>query len=287
MSTQYFQDYNQSHQNAPRSPGTTFHAPLTHSIPRLKPHNAASCCSCCGITFRMFRQKYNCYNCGNVTCGRCSDNRAELPKFSYFEPVRVCNLCYDYLKIMEMNRSQLIRSPTKILREYISAYNLPCHNIIEKDDLINIIMAHRPLEERYEVYYRDHYPIAQSVQTSHETASDIPPSANYTRTGTQYNATPISLKTIIREKVDISKLSVKTIKEILRENCIDYSKMVEKSELIERMESLIKWEKHEMSRNANELSDDGLCRICCDAESNCLLMDCGKIETLDISVLDT
>jgi hypothetical protein len=59
---------------------------------------------------------------------------------------------------MKMNRSQLARLPTKTLREYISAYNLPCHNIIEKDDLIDVIMAHIPLEERYEVYYRDHYP---------------------------------------------------------------------------------------------------------------------------------
>jgi len=69
---------------------------------------------------------------------------------------------------MEMDRSQLVGTPIKTLREYISAYNLPCRNIIEKDDLINIIMAHRPMEERHEVYYRDHYPIAQSAQTFHE-----------------------------------------------------------------------------------------------------------------------
>jgi len=79
--------------------------------------------------------------------------------------------------------------------------------------------------------------------------------------------------------VDLSKLSVKTIKGILKENCIDYSKMVEKSELIERMEILIKWTKHEMSNNTNEISDDGLCRICCDAQSNCLIMDCGHMCT--------
>jgi hypothetical protein len=76
---------------------------------------------------------------------------------------------------MKMNRSQLSRLPTKTLREYISAYNLPRHNIIEKDDLIDVIMAHIPLEERYEVYYRDHYPtshIAGKIGMSFE-ESDI------------------------------------------------------------------------------------------------------------------
>jgi hypothetical protein len=68
-----------------------------------------------------------------------------------------------------MDQSQLARLPTKTLREYISAYNLPCYNVIEKDDLINVIMAHKPLEERYEVYYRDHYPIAQPATLFHET----------------------------------------------------------------------------------------------------------------------
>ncbi|GBB99607.1 hypothetical protein RclHR1_03580014 [Rhizophagus clarus] len=356
----YFQDYI-------RSPGTTYHEPLTRSIPKLKPLNVASCCSSCGTTFRLFRPKYNCYNCGNVTCGRCSSNRTEIQKFGYFEPVRTCDLCYSYLKIMKMNRSQLARLPIKKLREYISAYNLPCHNIIEKDDLIDIIIVHIPLEERYEVYYRDHYP------TSHVSASDTQPSARtetqndtnntgYTRSHTaqpqpqpqpqpqtqpqpqpqpqtqsqpqprsqtqsqpqprsqtqsqpqprsqtqpqpqpqprsqpqsqqplpqrQQNhkqsqnpshTAPISLQTIIRDKVDVSKLSVKTIKGILKENCVDYSKMVEKSELIERMEILIKWAKHEMSSKAGEISDDGLCRICCDAQSNCLFMDCGHMCT--------
>lgn len=80
--------------------------------------------------------------------------------------------------------------------------------------------------------------------------------------------------------MDVSKLSVKTIKGILKENCIDYSKMVEKYELIERMEILIKWAKHEMSSKAGEISDDGLCRICCDAQSNCLFMDCGKLKNI-------
>ena len=80
--------------------------------------------------------------------------------------------------------------------------------------------------------------------------------------------------------MDVSKLSVKIIKDILKENCIDYSKMVEKSELVERLEILIKWAKHEMSRNTDEIPDDGLCRVCCDAQSNCLFMDCGKLRIL-------
>src|SRR5207244_2371727 len=70
---------------------------------------------------------------------------------------------------------------------------------------------------------------------------------NYKQSQNPVHTAPISLQTIIRDKVDVSKLSVKIIKGILKENCIDYSKMVEKSELIERMEILIKWAKHEMS----------------------------------------
>ncbi|RIA85026.1 hypothetical protein C1645_879577 [Glomus cerebriforme] len=349
-----------------QSPGTTYHKPLTNSIPKLKPLNVASCCSSCSITFRLFRLKYNCHNCGNVICGRCSDNRTEIPKFGYFEPVRICDLCYSYLKIMKMNRSQLIRLPIKTLREYISAYNLPYHNndIIEKDDLVNVVTAHIPMEERYEVYYRDHYPISHGETARPETQNNSgysrshvpqprsqprsrprpqprpqpqpqpqsqsqsqprprpqqpqpqpqpqprprprpqpqpqsqshrprpqpqrqpqppqqpsPQRQNYKSPQNSPHRPPISLQTIIRDKLDVSKLSVKTIKEILKENCIDCSKMVEKSELIERMDILIKWAKHEMSNNTSEISDDGLCRICCDAQSNCLFMDCGHMCT--------
>ncbi|CAG8609388.1 12199_t:CDS:2, partial [Ambispora leptoticha] len=132
-------------------PGTNFHAPLSHSIPKLKPFGTAKNCARCGKKFSLIRPKYHCKNCGNVVCHRCSENRVELLKFGYLNgPTRVCDLCCQALRISSMSRNELCVLPVKTLREFIAAFDLPSKNIIEKNDIIDIIMLHRPMPDRNE-----------------------------------------------------------------------------------------------------------------------------------------
>ncbi|KAG9298428.1 hypothetical protein G9A89_008692 [Geosiphon pyriformis] len=467
-------------------PGTTFHEPLSHSIPKLKPLPQVKNCSRCGKKFGIIRTKYHCKNCGNVTCSRCSDNRADLSKFGLFRPERVCDLCSQVLNISKMGRSELMSLPTKTLREYIEAFDLPSKNVLEKEDLVSIIVSHKPMPERNEKFFRENMPIAepttspenngstgsqsaenanrstnndhtrgssarpydsnsnqrrannnnnnnnnnntqerdqqrnnretsypgnQSAQhqnqnnqssslplfnsqifenvidqiigqfssqssssresngsrnTQQDTNPPSPPIPTQRYNSTQnapnsippirpqrYNSTqnapnsipPIrpqrynstqnsqnssrpsqihsnsfspnqnrprsnptpsqpqtssqipvnndsnnsniqnkidishSLEDIAKSQVDISKLSNKILKQILKENCVDFSGIVEKSELVQKVNRLVDATKSEMSANLSSLGDDALCKICCDAVQNCVILDCGHMST--------
>src|SRR6185312_12197078 len=62
-----------------------------------------------------------------------------------------------------------------------------------------------------------------SGQTQRKTAHDGPP----------------SIYTIIKNKIEVHKLSPKALKDILKDNGVDYTGIVEKSELIQKVERLI------------------------------------------------
>jgi hypothetical protein len=51
-------------------------------------------CKSCDTKYHILRWKHHCRNCGNIVCDRCSFNRLKLVHFGFFEPVRVCNGCY-------------------------------------------------------------------------------------------------------------------------------------------------------------------------------------------------
>lgn len=61
------------------------------------PDHAAPMCMRCSITFWMGRRKHHCRNCGQVICAECAEHELPLPHQSLFQPVRVCNICYDSL----------------------------------------------------------------------------------------------------------------------------------------------------------------------------------------------
>ncbi|KAI8149961.1 hypothetical protein BJV82DRAFT_585328 [Fennellomyces sp. T-0311] len=91
----------------------------------------------------------------------------------------------------------------------------------------------------------------------------------------------LSLDDMIRSKIDPSSLSVRTLKAILKANFVEQSHALEKSDLVSRVERLANERKKELAdrEGGSAGSDDTLCRICCDAQQNCVFLDCGHMVT--------
>ncbi|KAG1449694.1 hypothetical protein G6F56_008570 [Rhizopus delemar] len=97
------------------------------------------------------------------------------------------------------------------------------------------------------------------------------PSPPVTQSPKPENTGP-SLQDIIQSHTDISSLSVKTLKSILKANFVEQSHVIEKSELVKLVQRLA-----EQQQIKHELRDDILCRICLDAEQNCVFLNCGHM----------
>ncbi|XP_057378844.1 myotubularin-related protein 4-like isoform X3 [Daphnia carinata] len=61
------------------------------------PDHLAPTCMRCSTTFWIARRRHHCRNCGKVFCSDCADRDLPLPHQNLFQPVRVCNVCYDSL----------------------------------------------------------------------------------------------------------------------------------------------------------------------------------------------
>ncbi|KAI8581025.1 hypothetical protein K450DRAFT_234273 [Umbelopsis ramanniana AG] len=131
-----------------RGPGSVY------TIPGLKNLNSAKDCDECGKAFTFLRQKYHCKNCGCVVCGNCSENRYEIPKFGFNNPVRCCNTCHEMIKMQRMGTQALLNLPMKKLKFYLTAYQLPSRGALEKQDLVRIIMSSHPVSNASETHYR-------------------------------------------------------------------------------------------------------------------------------------
>lgn len=97
---------------------------------------------------------------------------------------------------------------------------------------------------------------------------------------------------------DPSTLSIKAIKTILDQSCVTYVGVVEKRDLVERLQKLIDNTKAEQAMvqeqeteskssdtsakkpsSGNLADDDNLCKICCDAALNCVMLNCNHMST--------
>ncbi|PHZ14066.1 uncharacterized protein RHIMIDRAFT_236057 [Rhizopus microsporus ATCC 52813] len=85
----------------------------------------------------------------------------------------------------------------------------------------------------------------------------------------------LSLNDIVKAKMDPSSLSVRTLKALLKANFVEQSHVIEKAELVKLVNRLI--EQHKQSQSQDNTRDDTLCRICLDAEQNCVFLDCGHM----------
>ncbi|KAF9338796.1 retinoblastoma binding protein [Linnemannia elongata] len=108
----------------------------------------------------------------------------------------------------------------------------------------------------------------------------------------------ITLDQVMNANTDPSTLSIKAIKTILDQSCVTYVGVVEKRDLVERLQKLIDNTKAEQamvqeqeteskssdtsakkSSSGNLVDDDNLCKICCDAALNCVMLNCNHMST--------
>ncbi|KAH9962922.1 hypothetical protein BC827DRAFT_1129739 [Russula dissimulans] len=122
-------------------------------------------CRKCNREFNIvFTRARRCNHCGYSYCSSCSDYQALMPRegpSAGFDPVPVCAFCIENLTITAGGRGYLRKLSLARLKKYVDAYNIKADGVLEKDDLIERIMALRVSENgclpyANESFYRKH-----------------------------------------------------------------------------------------------------------------------------------
>ncbi|XP_066508394.1 myotubularin-related protein 4 isoform X2 [Hoplias malabaricus] len=82
-------------------------------VTRWVPDHMASHCFNCDCEFWIAKRRHHCRNCGNVFCKDCCHLKLPIPDQQLYDPVLVCNTCYDLLlesRTREL-RSQQLKKP--------------------------------------------------------------------------------------------------------------------------------------------------------------------------------
>ncbi|CAO3563351.1 unnamed protein product [Mortierella alpina] len=147
-------------------------------------------------------------------------------------------------------------------------------------------------------------PAASSSQSSQPSgASRQPTPTADTSSSTQHtsarspasSSSPLTLEQLMNSKTEPSTLSIKAIKALLDHSCVTYMGIIEKRDLVERLQKLIDNTKAEQemlqeqeakaapttgkSSPGNTSEDNNLCKICCDAALNCVMLNCNHMST--------
>ncbi|KAK6644999.1 hypothetical protein RUM43_001275 [Polyplax serrata] len=72
-----------------------YRSPFLLCEPCWVPDNEITHCTSCKEKFNFTKRKHHCRRCGRIYCSSCSCSRIALPRFSFVDPVRVCNSCAD------------------------------------------------------------------------------------------------------------------------------------------------------------------------------------------------
>ncbi|XP_023688824.1 phosphatidylinositol-3,5-bisphosphate 3-phosphatase MTMR4 isoform X4 [Paramormyrops kingsleyae] len=67
-------------------------------VTRWVPDHMASHCFNCDCEFWIAKRRHHCRNCGNVFCKDCCHLKLPIPDQQLYDPVLVCNSCYDLLQ---------------------------------------------------------------------------------------------------------------------------------------------------------------------------------------------
>ncbi|XP_017771772.1 PREDICTED: E3 ubiquitin-protein ligase RNF34 [Nicrophorus vespilloides] len=117
-------------------------------------------------------------------------------------------------------------------------------------------------------------------QPSAPPADPIPEPSTNAGEGSQADSSPLQRLKLsdFHSPENLNDLSVKQLKELLNLNRVDYKGCVEKAELLERVNRL--WQDCHMRKTdeSNENFNE-LCKICMDAQLDCVLLECGHMAT--------
>ncbi|KAJ3744984.1 hypothetical protein DFH05DRAFT_1396808 [Lentinula detonsa] len=121
-------------------------------------------CRKCAKEFNiLFTRSRRCNHCGYAYCNSCSDFQALMPRDSSsgqsgYDPMNVCAYCIEFLQITASGKGALKSLPLAKLRKYAGAYNIRIDHAVEKDDVIDALLAARLpngcLSPQNESYYR-------------------------------------------------------------------------------------------------------------------------------------
>ena len=117
----------------------------------------------------------------------------------------------------------------------------------------NQIHEDQPQSPPIEIPIREHRPYSYSASAPSETSG-------------------ISLMSIMAQNIPLDSLSTKALRQLLLEERVSTAHILEKRDLISKVEILIKNIRGEI---ANQNNDEMLCRICVDNVINCVLLECG------------
>lgn len=68
-------------------------------VTRWVPDHMASHCFNCDCEFWLAKRRHHCRNCGNVFCAGCCHLKLPIPDQQLYDPVLVCNSCYDHIQV--------------------------------------------------------------------------------------------------------------------------------------------------------------------------------------------
>ncbi|KAJ6595780.1 hypothetical protein DFH09DRAFT_1135617 [Mycena vulgaris] len=119
-------------------------------------------CRKCGKEFNfLLARSRKCNHCGYSYCHSCTDYQGLMPRTGSdtgYDVMNVCAYCIEFLTITAGGRGHLKSLPLAKLKKYINAYNIKADRAVEKDDLIDAILAAKEgngcLSSANENYYR-------------------------------------------------------------------------------------------------------------------------------------
>ncbi|KAJ7078053.1 hypothetical protein C8R44DRAFT_825569 [Mycena epipterygia] len=122
----------------------------------------ATACRKCSKEFNfILTRSRKCNHCGYSYCHSCSDYQGLMPRTGSetgYDVTNVCAYCIEFLTITAGGRGHLKSLPLAKLKKYINAYNIKADRAVEKDDLIDAILAAKQgngcLPPANESYYR-------------------------------------------------------------------------------------------------------------------------------------
>ncbi|KAL4254736.1 RING-FYVE domain-containing E3 ubiquitin-protein ligase [Abortiporus biennis] len=139
--------------------------PLLSGPPPPPPDNVnEQSCRKCNKEFNfVFTRSRRCNHCGYAYCHSCSDFQALMPRSGNeagYDPLPVCAFCIENLTITAGGKTYLKSLPLSRLKKYANAYSIKVNGVLEKDELIDTLIAARGpngcLPPANESYYRRH-----------------------------------------------------------------------------------------------------------------------------------